>query len=148
MVIACIGTPSVSGDSVAPIVGDILISLGVDAYIYGTTNRPITAINYNDYANAIKVRHADELIIAVDSALGLKKDIGCIKIVRGGVNPGGALKKNLTKIGEIGILAQVGDSKGDALFELMNVPYSHVYSLAKKCVTIICKLLESVSHFN
>ena len=46
MVICCIGTPKVKGDSLAPKIGDELIKSNINAFVYGTSQYPITAINY------------------------------------------------------------------------------------------------------
>lgn len=145
MVIVCIGTPNISGDSVAPIAGEILIDMNVDAYVYGTTSRPITGLNYREYYKHIKAIHADDTIIAIDSALGEKSSAGTVRIVKGGVKPGGALNKTNPKIGLYGILAQVGDISGDAIAELMQTPFDLIDSLAKKCADIAIKLIDNLN---
>lgn len=145
MVIVCIGTPNISGDSVAPIAGEILIDMNVDAYVYGTTSRPITGLNYREYYKHIKAIHADDTIIAIDSALGEKSSAGTVRIVKGGVKPGGALNKTNPKIGLYGILAQVGDISGDAIAELMQTPFELIETLAKKCADIAIKLIDNLN---
>lgn len=145
MVIVCIGTPNISGDSVAPIAGEILIDMNVDAYVYGTTSRPITGLNYREYYKHIKAIHADDTIIAIDSALGEKSSAGTVRIVKGGVKPGGALNKTNPKIGLYGILAQVGDISGDAIAELMQTPFELIESLSKKCADIAIKLIDNLN---
>lgn len=145
MVIVCIGTPNISGDSVAPIAGEILIDMNVDAYVYGTTSRPITGLNYREYYKHIKAIHADDTIIAIDSALGEKSSAGTVRIVKGGVKPGGALNKTNPKIGLYGILAQVGDISGDAIAELMQTPFELIESLAKKCADIAIRLIDNLN---
>lgn len=145
MVIVCIGTPNISGDSVAPIAGEILIDMNVDAYVYGTTSRPITGLNYREYYKHIKAIHADDTIIAIDSALGEKSSAGTVRIVKGGVKPGGALNKTNPKIGLYGILAQVGDISGDAIAELMQTPFELIESLAKKCADVAIKLIDNLN---
>lgn len=145
MVIVCIGTPNISGDSVAPIAGEILIDMNVDAYVYGTTSRPITGLNYREYYKHIKDIHSGDTIIAIDSALGEKSSAGTVRIVKGGVKPGGALNKSNPKIGLYGILAQVGDISGDAIAELMQTPFELIESLAKKCADVAIKLMENLS---
>lgn len=145
MVIVCIGTPNISGDSVAPIAGEILIDMNVDAYVYGTTSRPITGLNYREYYKHIKAIHADDTIIAIDSALGEKSSAGTVRIVKGGVKPGGALNKTNPKIGLYGILAQVGDISGDAIAELMQTPFELIESLAKKCADVAINLIDNLN---
>ena len=142
MVICCIGTPKVLGDSVAPRVADNLLNKNISAFIYGTTSRPITALNYKDYYKFIKDKHKDEFIIAVDCALGKKENIGAIKIIKNGVCPGKALNKNLDNIGNIGILGQVGDIKKEVYAELKNTPIDLIDNLVFKISDIIIHLVE------
>jgi len=142
MVICCIGTPKVIGDSVAPRVADILINGDINAYVYGTSNRPITALNYTDYFAHIQHHHAGEFVIAIDCALGKKSSIGTIRLVREGVSPGKALGKSLSSIGNIGILGQVGDIKKDAFSELKNAPQPLIDTLVAKICSVVLDILK------
>lgn len=145
MVIVCIGTPNIVGDSVAPIAGDILINLGVKAFVYGTTARPVTGVNYDSYFKHISAEHSGDTIIAIDSALGVNGDTGVVKVVRGGVSPGGALAKNHAKIGTFGILAQVGTLTDTAINDLMAVPFSLAMALAKRCAIIANRMAQELA---
>ncbi len=142
MVICCIGTPKVIGDSVAPRVADNLLIKNINAFIYGTTDRPITALNYSDYYDYINKKHKNEFIIAIDCALGNKDNIGCVKIIKNGVCPGKALNKNLNNIGNIGILGQVGDIKKEVYSELKNTPIQLIDNLVNKISNIVIHLVE------
>lgn len=144
MVICCIGTPKIKGDSIAPKVGDMLIQKDVEAFVYGTTSRPVTAINYPEYLRHIRRLHQGETVIAVDAALGRKENIGRVSIVRGGVHPGGAMNKNLSKIGTYGLLAQIGDYTKDPMSELNSAQTPLVESLADKCVNLIINILDMI----
>lgn len=145
MVICCIGTPKVIGDSVAPKVGDALQAKNINAFVYGTTKNPITAINYLDYYSHILSVHKGDFIIAIDCALGKSADIGCIKITKNGINPGKAIGKNLSPIGNIGILGQVGDISKPAFEQLKNAPLNIVNSLANKITELILRILEVIN---
>lgn len=141
MVVFCIGTPEISGDSVAPLTGDMLIERGINAYVYGTTKNPICAKNYDEYYSFIIGKHPEHAVIAIDAALGQSVDIGVIKVISGGVSPGKAVGKNLPRIGTIGILAQVGAMCDNPTAALMSVPYSHAISMAKRCADLVESLL-------
>lgn len=145
MVICCIGTPKVIGDSVAPKVGDALLAKNINAFVYGTTKNPITALNYIDYYNHILLAHKGEFVIAIDCALGKRADIGCIKITKSGINPGKAIGKKLTPIGNIGILGQVGDISKPAFEQLKNTPQNIVNLLVEKITNLILRILEIVN---
>ena len=84
LVFLCIGTTKIIGDSIGPKVGDKLKNQGVNAYVYGNSQRQVTAINVDDYAKMIKARHKDDIVIVIDSALGKLKDIGAIKVTQNG----------------------------------------------------------------
>ncbi len=144
MVICCIGTPKVIGDSVAPKVGDALLKHNINAYVYGTSNNPITALNYTNFYNHISHCHKKDFIIAVDCALGNKTDIGSIKLTKQGILPGKAIGKKLASIGNIGILGQVGDIKKPAFEQLQNAKSDIVDNLVDKIVSLIISISDAV----
>lgn len=141
LVFLCIGTTKIIGDSVGPKVGDILKMQGIDAYVYGDTNRQVTAINVDDYAKMIKGRHKEDIVVVIDSALGKSKDIGSIKVTRNGIKPGGAFDKNKERVGDIGILAVVGDADADRMQELKDRDESFISQLVDKVVAFVGGLM-------
>lgn len=134
LVFLCLGTTKISGDSIGPKVGDRLKQMNIGAYVYGDTRRQVTSINVEDYAAMLKKRHSGDRIIAVDSALGKSADIGKIKITDAGVKPGGAFNKTRERVGDMGILAVVGDSEKDRLDQLRNSSSELVDELVEKVV--------------
>ena len=142
MVICCIGTPKVLGDSIAPKVADKLLTANINAFIYGTTKRPITALNFLSYYKHIKENHSNDFVIAIDCALGDKENIGKIKITKKGVSPGKALNKNLYNIGDIGILGQVGDIKKDIMEELSYPSMTLIDNLVNKIYNIVINIID------
>lgn len=141
LVFLCIGTTKIIGDSVGPKVGDKLKDLNVNAYVYGNTARQVTALNVDDYAKMIKQRHKDDTVVVIDSALGKIGDVGTIKVTRNGIKPGGAFDKDKQRIGDIGILAVVGDAEGDRMKELKTREESFIVDLADKVVDFVGGLL-------
>ena len=141
LVFLCIGTTKIIGDSVGPKVGDKLKAQGVEAYVYGNTQRQVTAINVDDYAKMIKVRHKGDIIVVIDSALGKTNDIGTIKVTQNGIKPGGAFDKNKERIGDIGILAVVGDADGNRMQELKDRDEGFITNLVDKVVEFAKGLL-------
>lgn len=134
LVFLCIGTTKIIGDSVGPKVGDKLKQRGVDAYVYGNTLRQVTAVNVDDYARMIKTRHASDLVVVIDSALGKTSDIGSVRITKNGIKPGGAFDRGKERVGDIGILAVVGDADADRMLELKNRDVSFIDNLVDKVV--------------
>ena len=134
LVFLCIGTTKIIGDSVGPRVGDRLRANGVDAFVYGNTFRQVTAINVDDYIKMIKTRHADDLVVVIDAALGKCSDIGSIKVTKNGIKPGGAFNRGKQRVGDVGILAVVGDADGDRMMELKNRDVKFIDRLVDKVV--------------
>ena len=134
LVFLCIGTTKIIGDSVGPKVGDRLRARGIDAFVYGNTLRQVTAINVDDYIKMIKSRHAGDLVVVIDSALGKVTDIGSIKVTKNGIKPGGAFNRGKERVGDVGILAVVGDADADRMLELKNRDEKFIDTLVDKVV--------------
>lgn len=148
-VIICIGSSGVSGDSLGPMVGDLLRQrYNVSAYVYGSVSRPVNGVNYEQYVDFILEKHRGSFVIAVDACVGDKKDVGKIKLSTRGLSAGGALNKNLRRIGDIGILGVVSEKQSDNLVALMSVPYAFVDEMSRNIALKLHKLLlrwEAVS---
>jgi len=141
-VILCVGTVNVTGDSVGPLVGDALIKLGVDAYVYGKTKRPVNGINYEKYVEFIKNNHPESIVIAVDACLGKKDDVGKTKYAATKLRAGAALKKTLPSFGDLTVLCVVAEKSKDNLHALIAADKDMVSSLAEKTAEKIFSLVE------
>ncbi|MGI6701976.1 MAG: DUF1256 domain-containing protein [Christensenellales bacterium] len=141
-VILCIGSHQVSGDMLGPLVGSILLSeFRLNAYVYGTLERPVNGINIGKYLNLIKNLHRDNLLISVDAAVGASHEIGSIKYKSEGITAGAALGRN-SRVGGMGIVGVVAENKGDVLSNLMASDYYLVERLSRKIATIIYKTIN------
>ena len=147
LVFLCLGTTKIIGDSIGPKVGDKLKEININAYVYGNTLRQVTSINVEDYVAMLEKRHSTDKIIAIDSALGKSEDIGKIKITSSGIKPGGAFDKTRKRVGNIGILAVVGNADGDRLKELKNSSLSLINELVNKVVDYARKYVKSAQIF-
>lgn len=143
-VILCIGSDKVSGDILGPLAGTILNSdYSIDAYIYGTLERPVHGLNIDSYLRFIRNIHKDSLIISIDAAVGHIDDIGKIKLKDNGVNAGGALGYN-NKVEGIGIVGVVAENKGDVMSNLLFADYTMVERLSRKIADIIYNSINQV----
>lgn len=142
IVVVCIGTSKVVGDSVGPIVGEMLCASDADICVYGNMQKQINALNIKEYCQKLNKYHKDDIIIAVDSALGRTENIGKVRIVGGGIKPGGAFCDFHQRIGDIGIMAVVGQSDGDRMLELNNRSFSFIFNLAVKIVKLIKEVVN------
>lgn len=144
-VIVCIGTEKISGDSLGPMVGDFLTEIyDVEAFVYGKSQKNVNGINFSSYSAHITAHHSNAIIIAVDSCLGAKADIGKIKVTSFGVKAGGALGKNNQRIGDIGILAVVGEYGKDNFDILKSIDKIFVQDLAFSTAVKIVSLLRNI----
>jgi len=142
-VIICIGSSQVVGDSLGPMVGDLLRNkYQTPAYVYGGLKRPVNGVNYFDYYQHLVKKHPSSLIIAVDACVGEPKDVGKIKYCAKGLKAGEALNKNLPRIGDIGIVGIVCARTDDNLFSLMSCPYSLIENMSEKIAYNISKFIS------
>lgn len=110
-VIACVGSDLSVGDSLGPIVGTKLKEklCGLNVYVYGTLQKPLTAHEVKYTNDFIKSTHPDSPIIAIDAAVGTAGDVGLIKVISGGLKPGSGANKKLAKVGDIAIMGIVAE---------------------------------------
>lgn len=112
-IIICVGSDIAVGDSLGPFVGTKLIeNLNNDFFVYGSLKNPITAKEVKTVSRKIKLIHPNSKIIVVDAALGKKSEIGYVKVLDRGIKPGLGVKKNLPLIGDVSIIAIVGEYSG------------------------------------
>lgn len=134
-VILCIGSDRVTGDCLGPIAGQLLVERGANAYVYGTLDRPVTALNLRDCISHIKTVHADKKILAIDSSVGKLSDVGKIRVAFGSIAPGSADGKKLPKVGDVSITATVTDPVSTPLGAVrLGIVYSLAQSIAARIV--------------
>ncbi len=138
-VILCIGSDRVTGDCLGPIVGQMLVERNVNAFVYGTLARPVTALNLKESLRHIKRVHSDRKVLAIDSSVGKSSDVGKVRVAFGAIAPGSADGKKLPKVGDVSITATVTD--------LSKVPLSAVrlgvvYELAREVTERIVRYVN------
>ena len=106
----CIGSDRATGDSLRPIIGNMLSqrvkSAGVK--VYGNLNCPVHAANIRNTINEINENGEDSLIIAVDAALSkCPERVGILNMGIGPLNPGAFAEKELPAVGHIYITGVV-----------------------------------------
>lgn len=142
-VVLCVGTATVTGDSLGPRVGDLLVEkYQLDAYVYGRTARPVNGLNYPLYVAHVKKHHIGSFVLAVDACLGEKKDLGRVKVSVSGLRAGAALNKNLPSFGDIGILGVVAERSKDNLSSLIHADEKTVEETAAAVAEKVSSLLR------
>ena len=103
----CVGSDKITGDCYGPLVGQKLKEVFKNTYkniqVYGTLDDPISAINLEMVVNKIYKTFENPCIIAIDSALGAKDNIGEILVANSKIQCGKGTNKKLISIGDISI---------------------------------------------
>ena len=72
VVILCIGTDRSTGDSLGPLIGYKLKEMNtVNFTIFGTLDRPVHAMNLDEYVNILQRFYRNDLVVAVDASVCL-----------------------------------------------------------------------------
>lgn len=111
VVLVCIGSDRVTGDSLGPLVGYKLSHTGLSDYIiYGTLDEPVHALNLEETIAHIKSSHPGAFIIAIDASLGTPRHLGYVTLGKGPLRPGAGVDKELSEIGDLFITGIVNVS--------------------------------------
>jgi len=134
-IILCIGSDRVTGDCFGPLTGERLIKVhNVDAFVYGTLNTPVTALNLLKTLAFIKIKHPHQAVLAIDSALGEKHEVGSIRVIADGIYPGAATGKKLPKAGDFSLTATVAPMGPGELLGVRLGFVSNLASLASEAI--------------
>lgn len=132
--IVCIGTDKCIIDSLGPLTGTLLMKENIKADIYGTLDKPVHAMNINDYVKNLKKKNYNS-IIAVDACLSNKKNQGIIEVREGSITPGKGIGKFLPEIGDVSIIGIVDSSDKEFQDLVQDTRLSLIYDMAE----IICQ---------
>lgn len=131
IIILCIGSDRITGDSLGPLVGQQLNRhRWKNIHIYGTLTAPVHALNLESTLAEIKKRHPSALILAVDASLGSQKHIGYITVGVGAIHPGSGVHKSLPAVGDIYITGILNASGSFEHFLLQTTRLSFVVQMA------------------
>lgn len=109
VVFLCIGTDRSTGDSLGPLIGYKLRQMRISrAAVFGTLDRPVHAVNLEDYVEVLKNCYQDDLVVAVDASVGSRDHVGYVTLGKGALKPGLGVSKELRAVGDIFITGIVG----------------------------------------
>ena len=136
LVILCIGSDRITGDSLGPLVGHSLSRFSLPhARVYGTLDRPVHALNLNETVEMLQQQHPHGLILAIDASLGTRKHLGFLTISPGALEPGLGVRKKLMPVGDISITGIVNVSGTFDNFLLQTTRLATVVQLADSIVS-------------
>ena len=134
IVILCIGTKSVTGDAIGPLVGESIKYLENEyVKIYGNFKDTINFKNAREVLSKIYEEYRNPYIITIDAALGNKETVGKILLSKGYIKIGKALEKNICFYSNINIKCVIclnANSKQNNILELKKIKYSEVFEMA------------------
>jgi len=142
IVLLCIGSDRVTGDSLGPLIGykmevyknyfttNFRRNNYRKLHLYGTLDNPVHAMNLKETIEKIKLLHPNSPVIAIDASLGNTKYIGCVTIGVGPLHPGTGVHKDLPAVGDIFITGIVGTAGMLEQMVLQTTRLSIVMSLA------------------
>ena len=139
VVFLCIGTDRSTGDSLGPLIGYKLKGKRIKrAEVIGTLEKPVHAMNLEQYLKAVRLGFPDHLIVAVDASVGNIEHIGYITLGKGPLKPGLGVSKELMAVGDIFITGIVGSCKSSDPIMLQSIRLSVVMRLADCISESIC----------
>lgn len=104
IVVMCIGTDRSTGDSLGPLVGDMLSKWKLPGVqVLGTLDEPVHAKNLEEVLIKTAHQFPRAYIVAIDASLGILEHVGSISVGRGPIRPGAGLKKELPPVGDMHI---------------------------------------------
>lgn len=145
----CVGSDKITGDAFGPLVGDKLQNLFKNYYnniiVEGTLENTVSATNIKTTVNQIYTKYKKPCIIAIDSALSNKEDIGKIIVADTKMKLGKGTNKNIMAVGDIsikGIVAQdykiarynfstLQNTSLNLVIKLANITAEGIYNVVK-----------------
>lgn len=126
VIFACIGTDRSTGDSLGPLVRNLLEQAGFTNVI-GTIENPLHAMNLED-----RLRDIDKskTVIAIDCSLGEAHKIETFSVYKGSISPGAGVGKNLPPVGDYSISGCVNIAGMMEYFVLQNTRLHVVMKMA------------------
>lgn len=151
MVILCIGSSKVIGDSIGPRVGSALLhNENFSKPVYGTTQNPVHSFNLKSTVDFIKAKHPNSVVLAVDATISDKYREGSLYFSEKGLKPGKGISKDLIEVGDMSIKAvvlKVEDfekvSSEDLVKQLHKISEEFIERLVRRIVEAIVSASKS-----
>ncbi|MDE6929641.1 MAG: spore protease YyaC [Lachnospiraceae bacterium] len=139
VVFLCIGTDRSTGDSLGPLIGYKLKGRqNQDIQVFGTLERPVHAMNLDDYMHFLQEDYSDHAVVAIDASVGKSDHVGYVTLGRGALKPGLGVSKELRAVGDIFITGIVGGCGNYDPWMLQSVRLAVVMRLADCISESIC----------
>lgn len=153
VVFLCIGTDRSTGDSLGPLIGYKLkeqerqTGCRRRAAVLGTLERPVHAMNLEQYQEFVNRNFPGRIVVAVDASIGSTEHVGYVTIGKGSLKPGLGVSKELNEVGDIFITGIVGGCRDFDPVMLQSVRLSIVMRMAD-CICESIFLVENLWDFS
>lgn len=141
----CIGTDRAAGDSLGPLVGSRLVSMGFEN-VMGTIDMPVHAVNIGEKIDLLYSVYDRPLVVAVDACLGIYDHIGSLSIWEGSLLPGAGVSKRLREVGDISITGIVNKWSVNGLSQLRSTRLSFVRDMSDIIAEGIYKAINEINY--
>ncbi|MHB9093760.1 MAG: spore protease YyaC [Eubacteriales bacterium] len=131
IVIICVGTDRVSGDSLGPLVGTLLLEECKYAKVYGTLSTPVHAQNLRETIVQVESAHPNAFIIAVDACLGRAINVEKIMLMKRPLKPGTGVFKDLPEVGHVTIQGIVNIGGFMPHLVIQNTRMNTIYNMSR-----------------
>lgn len=145
----CVGSDKVIGDAYGPLVGsnlkEQLKQYYSNIHIVGTLEEPVLATNLKRVIANIQKEYENPCIIAVDSALSRKEDIGRVFVSNQKMKFAQSTRQDPIEIGEISIKGVVAQDCKIARYNfsvLQSTSLAKVFNLARMTANGICETIK------
>lgn len=152
IVILCIGTSKLMGDSIGPIVGQKLTRLlknKQNIRVYGNREYNLTLKNAKQVLQEITDRYTETFVITIDAALGPKEMIESIWVTRGSIKIGEALGQGIQYFSDINIKGIVGENQKNIKenFNALNkASRKSIHRLSNQITYQVCQIIEEINY--
>ena len=147
IIILCIGSDRITGDSLGPLIGYQLSPYCSRVFhVYGTLDDPVHALNLPDRISYIHSRHPEALLVAIDASRGSRRHQGYITIGNGAIRPGAGAGKTLPEVGDIFITGIVNVSGSFEQLLLQTTRLATIFHMAESIsqgILLACRELEA-----
>ena len=134
----CIGTDRVLADVFGPLVGSLLVDMGIKN-VLGVLGQPVHAKNLTVSVAGIPKKN---FVVAVDAMSGMEENLGKIRLRRGNCYPGTGLKKRLLPVGDVTVSFNVAVERGTGLD--LNVSPEMIWCGATLTVGMIVNAMQEI----
>ncbi len=144
IVIVCIGSDYVVGDSLGPLTGTFLQQNNLAGCVFGTLKCPITANTVESANLFLRKKYKGYKIIAVDAGVGEKDEVGNVYVTNRGLKPGLGVDKDLKEIGDISIIGVIAEKTTSNKVLYYSTRLNLVYKMATVIANGICSANKAV----